>query len=445
MLKHRKQPARHSLDKEDDGDFIPPTSLGMAVPDGPAEAPLPTEQRCATQAVDPPLPKTCRTASTHLAEMLGTAAELVAKLDGGEPSSEKPRGVDIVSATVQAHDSPAAPPEHAASILVVTRGGEAAIFPHSPAVPRDVPALHRRLPFVREFTAAGGDCEVFKPCFSTSCTLVGRMEEEALKALPTSLNNNALAAFYVIPPAQRSMLQQAFKDMAAVHDPPSSVHNRFAEHQRGETEMPLAFRSALLSLPQAAFPKMEPAGIDSLVLERLLGLAKELNVTLPASEEDDPSSLVIARCIQTHLGLKRHKGLVTCAAPASGREELEEDEPAPLCAAVDGGAGRRCDMASGGGCGCPRGAFPYPGSSRAVCYNCGLPEHVASGTRDARGLMKMGRRMRFASRIGTCPGLRGSGVVTLPTLPAAALPEGSLREGRPSPVRPPSTPPPLMA
>ncbi|CAN0203350.1 unnamed protein product [Lampetra planeri] len=111
--------------------------------------------------------------------------------------------------------------------------------------------------------------------------------------------------FYAIPPVQRSTLSQAFKKMATVYDLPSSIRNRFAERRRGEAETPPAFGSALLSLAQAALSKMEPMGIDSLVLERLLGLAKKLNVALPASEEDDPSSLVIARCIQTQLGLKR--------------------------------------------------------------------------------------------------------------------------------------------
>ncbi|CAN0239040.1 unnamed protein product [Lampetra planeri] len=102
-------------------------------------------------------------------------------------------------------------------------------------------------------------------------------------------------------------------------------------------EMPLVFTSAFLSLTQAVFPKMEAAGIDSLVMDRLLGLAEELNVALPASEEDDPASLVIARCIQSHLGMKKCSDLVAYAAPADGHEPLEEDESAPVCAAVASG------------------------------------------------------------------------------------------------------------
>ncbi|CAN0395011.1 unnamed protein product [Lampetra planeri] len=134
------------------------------------------------------------------------------------------------------------PPDRAAAVLAGTRSGEAAISPQPPAAPQDVPAPHRRLPLVREFTAAGGDWEAFQCRFSTSCTLAGWTQDEALKALPTSL---ALAVFYAIPPVWQSMLSLAFKEMAAIHDPPSSVRNRFMERRTSQAGTVLAHTSAM--------------------------------------------------------------------------------------------------------------------------------------------------------------------------------------------------------
>ncbi|CAM9776806.1 unnamed protein product [Lampetra planeri] len=235
----------------------------MEAPESPADETPAVEQRGAVQ----PAADDCRPTSVRLAELLGAVAELVAKLDAGQPSTEEPgpgpRGDADAAAAIRPRESPATPAGHAAAILKGTCREEAAIFPHPQAVQRDVPALHRRLPFLREFTAAGGDWEVFKRRFSTSCTLAG---------------------------------------------------------------------STFLSLAQTAFPKLGPTGVDSLVMDRLLGLAKVLNVSLPASEDDDPTSLVIARCIQSHLGLKKRLGLVACATPEG--ETSEEDESAPVCASV---------------------------------------------------------------------------------------------------------------
>ncbi|CAM9574290.1 unnamed protein product [Lampetra planeri] len=95
-------------------------------------------------------------------------------------------------------------------------------------------------------------------------------------------------------------------------------------------------RRRSLGRDHVAFPKLTAVGIDSLVMDRLLGLAKEPNVALPASEDGDPTSLVIARCFQSHLGLKKRLGLVACATPADGRETSEEDKSAPVCAAMAG-------------------------------------------------------------------------------------------------------------
>ncbi|CAN0236321.1 unnamed protein product [Lampetra fluviatilis] len=51
------------------------------------------------------------------------------------------------------------------------------------------------------------------------------------------------------------------------------------------------FQSALLSLAHATYPRMEQMALDSLSLERLLSLAQEMSVSLPATKEDDLKSL----------------------------------------------------------------------------------------------------------------------------------------------------------
>ncbi|CAN0088887.1 unnamed protein product [Lampetra planeri] len=197
-----------------------------------------------------------------------------------------------------------------------------------------------------------------------------------------SLDDNVLEAFCAILPARRSTLALTFKEMATIYDPPSTIRNRFVERRRGETESPLAFRNALLSLAQAAFLKLGPTGVDSLVMDRLLRLAKELNVSLPASEDDDLTSFVIARCIQSHLGLKKCSGLVTCATPAG--ETSEEDESAPVFATVAGAGGQKHATEHQERRDRPP-CYPLrPGSTRGVCFNCGWPGHVAVECRTPR-------------------------------------------------------------
>ncbi|CAM9704463.1 unnamed protein product, partial [Lampetra planeri] len=68
-------------------------------------------------------------------------------------------------------------------------------------------------------------------------------EVEVLQALPTTLDGDALAAFYAILPDQRGTFLRAFAQMAAIFDPPSNVRHKFAARRRGETETPLTFRS----------------------------------------------------------------------------------------------------------------------------------------------------------------------------------------------------------
>ncbi|CAN0202662.1 unnamed protein product [Lampetra planeri] len=114
--------------------------------------------------------------------------------------------------------------------------------------------------------------------------------------------------------------------MAAIFDLPSNAHQKFVLRRWGETETPLAFHSALLSLAHTAYPQMEQTVLDSLVLERLLSLAQEMSVSLAATEEDDLTSLKVARSIQAHFNLQRWPGVAACVGFSEDEDELEHQE-----------------------------------------------------------------------------------------------------------------------
>ncbi|CAM9289845.1 unnamed protein product [Lampetra fluviatilis] len=84
-------------------------------------------------------------------------------------------------------------------------------------------------------------------------------------------------------------------------------------HQ-GENKTPLAFRSALLALGHVAFPKMDSQALDTLALGRLLSVARELGVTLAVMEDDNFTSLEVARGIQTHLDLNDRPAVAASAS-----------------------------------------------------------------------------------------------------------------------------------
>ncbi|CAN0436796.1 unnamed protein product [Lampetra fluviatilis] len=51
--------------------------------------------------------------------------------------------------------------------------------------------------------------------------IYGWTEEEVLTALPTTLDDDGLAVFWVIPEGKRATLQNAYKEMSAVYHPQS--------------------------------------------------------------------------------------------------------------------------------------------------------------------------------------------------------------------------------
>ncbi|CAM9746768.1 unnamed protein product [Lampetra fluviatilis] len=75
---------------------------------------------------------------------------------------------------------------------------------------------------------------VFHRRFTVTCTMAGWTDSEALRALPTTLDDDALAAFFAIPTEDRTMLQESLTQLAGIFDPPSNMHHRFAAHRWGE-------------------------------------------------------------------------------------------------------------------------------------------------------------------------------------------------------------------
>ncbi|CAM9511783.1 unnamed protein product [Lampetra fluviatilis] len=242
---------------------------------------------------------------------------MIGELDCEEPvveerAPELRRAKSSIATSCQ-WESSVAQPALAAAILFVEPDGEPTKSESPPSSPVKIPYFRRRLPFDKEFATVGDDWVAFKRRFQTNCILAG--QTEALRALPTALDNDTLAAFCTILPTERATLPQAFAQMTAIYDPPSNVCHKITTQRMGEAKMSLAFRSVLLVLAKAAFPKMDHAGVDSLVCKRLLTLAKDLNIVLPTTEEDDLFFLKVARCIQAHLLLKQQTGLVACTVP----------------------------------------------------------------------------------------------------------------------------------
>ncbi|CAN0182146.1 unnamed protein product [Lampetra fluviatilis] len=82
---------------------------------------------------------------------------------------------------------------------------------------------------------------------------------------------------------------------------------------------------------------MDPAAIDYLTMEKLLGLAQEKGIVLPIVKEETQTSLCVARCLQAHENVTRwtpvaawsgepgSEDTLTCRADGSNPRLLEEE------------------------------------------------------------------------------------------------------------------------
>ncbi|CAM9559954.1 unnamed protein product [Lampetra planeri] len=135
--------------------------------------------------------------------------------------------------------------------------------------------LQQRLPALSAFKADGGDWGAFQRRFLAHQEMSGWSDTTALRALPAMLDDDALAAFTSAARSSRSTLQDALHLMAKVFGPPSTCRHQFYDRRKVAGETTLAYRTALLALADAAFPRMDKEGKDAMVTEQLLALAHE--------------------------------------------------------------------------------------------------------------------------------------------------------------------------
>ncbi|CAM9674336.1 unnamed protein product [Lampetra fluviatilis] len=89
-----------------------------------------------------------------------------------------------------------------------------------------------------ELIATEGDWSAFTWRFEAAFRSVNSTEEEALNALPTALDDDALAALRAIPADKKATLQRAYAEIA-VYKLPSDTRKKFLQWRRVEAEMPL--------------------------------------------------------------------------------------------------------------------------------------------------------------------------------------------------------------
>ncbi|XP_061429556.1 uncharacterized protein LOC133356194 [Lethenteron reissneri] len=247
--------------------------------------------------------------------------------------------------------------------------------------------FQQRLPALTAFKAEGGDWGAFQRRFLAHQEMSGWSDATALRALPAMLDDNALAAFRSAPRSARSTLKAALGLMAKVYGPPSACRHQFYRRRKGDTETTLAYRTALLALADAAFPRMDEEGQDAMVMEQLLTLAQDLGVPINTADEVDICSLRVATSIQAHEVLKQKQAVVCASAAVSTPAPVDTDPQVSRPREEAFATARPGDWRSGG-----RSPLrstrkleqPKPATSLVTCYNCGLRGHVASGCRAPR-------------------------------------------------------------
>ncbi|CAM9364102.1 unnamed protein product [Lampetra planeri] len=134
---------------------------------------------------------------------------------------------------------------------------------------------------------------------------------EMVAHLVTLMSVTATIAFWAIPAEKKATLQSAYAEMAAVYELPSKTCKKFLQWRQGEAETPPTYCNALLALGEAAYPAVDRMALDSLVMERMLGLAWEMEVVLPVVDEDLQMFCWTARCLQAHEKLHRWSQMAT--------------------------------------------------------------------------------------------------------------------------------------
>ncbi|CAM9440329.1 unnamed protein product [Lampetra fluviatilis] len=123
---------------------------------------------------------------------------------------------------------------------------------------------------------------------------------------------------------------------------------------------------------------MDADSLDSLVLERLLGLVRDLKV---ATEDVGLSLLYITPCLQTHLNLQWLAEVAVCTDSPAATGAPEDAQPSQICALLDGEKWRKVGDGRKRLEDTRRGTFSRPSSGPTICYRCGLPGHIYKSCR----------------------------------------------------------------
>ncbi|CAM9522566.1 unnamed protein product [Lampetra planeri] len=116
------------------------------------------------------------------------------------------------------------------------------------------------------------------------------------------------------------------------------MRHRFAAAEtRGGQNASCFLQCAHLTGPGqlAQASEMDKDGLDALVLDRMLGLARDLDIVLPASDEDDLTLLKVTRCLQAHLNIKRRSMVAGCMGPAEEGAAPSEVESSQAFTSLD--------------------------------------------------------------------------------------------------------------
>ncbi|XP_075925949.1 uncharacterized protein LOC142929173 [Petromyzon marinus] len=211
--------------------------------------------------------------------------------------------------------------------------------------------------------------------------MVGWSDAQALRALPVTLDDDALASLLTIPRHKRVTLQLALRRMSDVYGPPSDVHSRFYDRRRRPKESPLAFRTALLAMARAGYPRMDDEAIDAIVLQKMLELARELRIVIQVVDDDSMCSLRAARCIHAHLLLHTESTIAASASTSEPASRVAEFSPDRAFMATRS-TGRRSSDHAGHRNDQQRGR-PSP-CGDLTCFNCGRRGHISSDCRAPR-------------------------------------------------------------
>ncbi|CAN0418248.1 unnamed protein product [Lampetra planeri] len=166
--------------------------------------------------------------------------------------------------------------------------------PASAGLPGNERGAHvqQRLPDLKVFSSEGSEWAAFERRFVSPIETSSWSEYEALQGLPAMLDDDCLAALLAVPRAKRATLTDALHQMRLIYGPPSEARHRFDARRKKASESAMGYRSALLAMARVAYPRMDEDAVESLVLQKLMSLARQLRVAMQTADDEDGASIV---------------------------------------------------------------------------------------------------------------------------------------------------------